>query len=248
MLLCRRQNSTVTVHLFARHFSSGKFSNRKNPEKARRRAVLTEIARKSGDLNKYAIDTKGLDRPITTRSVGQIVNEYTPPERGYRASLLSKKGWLQRWEAFKMKLVTTYSIGIIKRYAKPFKVIAFAKEAEKLFSEVNTALASSDKKSLLDLTTENAYQGLRKEYHNQKVSWTLVSTVRRPKVVHARVIPVLTKENYFAQVTVRLHTTQVECAGMLALFSSAPNVPDNACQSLSGMPSIYSEVGCLLRC
>eukprot|EP00118_Oscarella_pearsei_P006416 m.28904 g.28904 ORF g.28904 m.28904 type:complete len:206 (+) comp31094_c0_seq3:162-779(+) len=179
---------------------------------------------------------------------GQIVNEYTPPERGYRASLLSKKGWLQRWEAFKMKLVTTYSIGIIKRYAKPFKVIAFAKEAEKLFSEVNTALASSDKKSLLDLTTENAYQGLRKEYHNQKVSWTLVSTVRRPKVVHARVIPVLTKENYFAQVTVRLHTTQVECAGMLALFSSAPNVPDNACQSLSGMPSIYSEVGCLLRC
>eukprot|EP00118_Oscarella_pearsei_P006418 m.28909 g.28909 ORF g.28909 m.28909 type:complete len:111 (+) comp31094_c0_seq6:162-494(+) len=72
---------------------------------------------------------------------GQIVNEYTPPERGYRASLLSKKGWLQRWEAFKMKLVTTYSIGIIKRYAKPFKVIAFAKEAEKLFSEVNTALA-----------------------------------------------------------------------------------------------------------
>ena len=36
-----------------------------------------------------------------------------------------------------------------------------------------------------------------------------MSTVERPRVVHVRVAPVGTKDNLFAQITVKMHTEQV---------------------------------------
>ncbi|XP_065839439.1 large ribosomal subunit protein mL45-like isoform X2 [Oscarella lobularis] len=208
-MILARVHLALPLRVVSRRIASGKFSNRRNPDKAKKRAAVIEAARKRGDLDKFTIRQANMERPITLKSVGQIVNEYTPPEKEYRKSLITKAGWIQRWESLKMKLITTYSIGIIKRYVKPFKVIPFAKEAEKLYCEANSALAQNDKKALLELTTENAYQTLRKEYPNQRISWKFVETLSRPRVVHARVAPLLTKENYFAQVTVRLHTKQI---------------------------------------
>ena len=55
-------------------------------------------------------------------------------------------------------------------------------------------------------------QALRQEYFppNRQLHWRYVSTMSRPKVVNVRVNPVETKENLFAQVTVRLHSKQVK--------------------------------------
>lgn len=44
-----------------------------------------------------------------------------------------------------------------------------------------------------------------------------MSAVSRPKVVHVRVAPVATKDNLFAQITVKIHSKQVRIYGHLEL-------------------------------
>ena len=39
--------------------------------------------------------------------------------------------------------------------------------------------------------------------------WELKEEIERPKVVSAKVVPLETKDNYFAQVVVRMHSSQV---------------------------------------
>ena len=55
------------------------------------------------------------------------------------------------------------------------------------------------------------FQSLRKEFGttDKHLHWRFVSSVERPRVVHCRVAPVDTKDNLFAQVTVKLNTEQV---------------------------------------
>lgn len=54
-------------------------------------------------------------------------------------------------------------------------------------------------------------QALRKEFFpdNKQLHWRFVKQNDRPQVVHARVVPVDSKENLFAQVTVKINSEQV---------------------------------------
>lgn len=52
-------------------------------------------------------------------------------------------------------------------------------------------------------------QSLKAEFEGKRFEWRIEQTLQRPRVVSARTAPVLTKENLFAQVVVRLHTAQV---------------------------------------
>lgn len=55
------------------------------------------------------------------------------------------------------------------------------------------------------------WQGFMKEFFEpkKKFHWRFISTIERPRVVHAVVSSIETKENLFAQVIVRLNINQV---------------------------------------
>lgn len=49
---------------------------------------------------------------------------------------------------------------------------------------------------------------------NKSVRWQFVQSLEPPRVVHVRTTDMLSKENLYAQVTVRLHTQQVKMQGL----------------------------------
>lgn len=53
------------------------------------------------------------------------------------------------------------------------------------------------------------YQTLAAEFEHRRFVWELRREIERPRVVNAKLVPVNTKDNYFAQVVVRLNSTQV---------------------------------------
>ena len=55
------------------------------------------------------------------------------------------------------------------------------------------------------------FQALSNEFFppNKNLHWRFVSAVTRPQVVHVRVGQVQTKDNLFAQITVKIHSKQV---------------------------------------
>lgn len=44
---------------------------------------------------------------------------------------------------------------------------------------------------------------------NKTLRWSFIKSIEPPRVVHARVTDIITQDNLFAQLTVRLHTQQV---------------------------------------
>ena len=62
---------------------------------------------------------------------------------------------------------------------------------------------------LHDLVTEWAFSKVVSQVKLKQIRWSFVKTIEPPKVVHVRTTNVISKENIFAQVTVRFHTQQV---------------------------------------
>jgi len=147
--------------------------------------------------------------PLIIDTVGSILNEYVPVQK--KKLFFTPTGIKQRWEAFKMFIISTYSIAFIKRYTKPFKLRDFAVGAQKTFIEVNTALQENDFMHLRDLCTINVADALKRQFldGNRRIYWRHIRTITPPRIVHARVAPVQEKENLFAQVTVKMHTEQI---------------------------------------
>lgn len=51
--------------------------------------------------------------------------------------------------------------------------------------------------------------------------WNFVDSIEPPRTVHCRTTDLLTKDNLYAQVTVRFHTRQVRCASLRKNFYAA---------------------------
>ena len=52
-------------------------------------------------------------------------------------------------------------------------------------------------------------QTLKREFEQRRFVWELQEQVERPRVVGAKLVPLESKDNYFGQVVVRTHTSQV---------------------------------------
>ncbi|XP_057293888.1 39S ribosomal protein L45, mitochondrial-like [Hydractinia symbiolongicarpus] len=146
-------------------------------------------------------------------STGEIFSSYVPVEN--KAFILSIKGLGQRWEALKAFVMTTYAIAMIKRKAKPFKAVDFAKTAQKKFIDVNNAIQQENaelaKIAMKDHATLMVIKGLSNQFLNpsRKVHWRFIQEIERPRVVHGRITAVYDKDNLYAQITVRMHTEQI---------------------------------------
>lgn len=153
------------------------------------------------------------DQGFKIDSTGQIFSSYVPVEK--KEFVLSGKGLGQRWEAIKASVMSTYAIAMIKRKAKPFKVVEFAKIAQRKFIDVNNALQQENNKNaelkMKDDATLLVIKGLTRQFldPSRKVYWRFIKEIDRPRVVHARITAVYEKENIYAQVTVRMHSEQI---------------------------------------
>ncbi|XP_028399405.1 39S ribosomal protein L45, mitochondrial-like [Dendronephthya gigantea] len=174
----------------------------------RRRSIPDSLYQKP-DIPEQLMKYNEYRDRIVVDSPGGMLSTYAPITK--KSSIFTIEGWKQRWKSFKDGIISTYSIGIIKRSVKPFKVREFAKEAENTFIDVNTCLANGDKTGLQEKTSLTAYYGFVKEFFDakKKFHWHFVSSVERPRIVHAAVSSLEVKENLFAQVVVRLNIDQI---------------------------------------
>ncbi|XP_032222441.2 probable 39S ribosomal protein L45, mitochondrial isoform X2 [Nematostella vectensis] len=184
---------------------SSPFGKRVNPMAAQRESFLKNFP----NAKDMAPSKDNQESALVIDSVGTVVSNYVPLDK--KAFILTPTGIKQRWNAFKMSLWTVYSLAFVRRYCKPFKLREFAKDAQNLFIQVNKALEDKNKRKLEELATGSVYHALRKEFFppSKQLHWRYVKELERPRVVHARVIPVDSKENLFAQVTVKMNSEQV---------------------------------------
>lgn len=97
----------------------------------------------------------------------------------------------------------------VRSFDEDFDTPEFCKLAEKIYISAHECLVEQDKYKIREFVTERAYPEVRHNVRNKTIHWKLLESIELPRVVHARCTDVVTKENIFAQITVRFHTKQV---------------------------------------
>ena len=69
--------------------------------------------------------------------------------------------------------------------------------------------------------------------------WKFIQQIQRPRVVNAKIVPMESRENYFAQVVVRLHSSQVKQQPRERISVTSP--------FFLQIMAVYNAVGHVLR-
>lgn len=96
----------------------------------------------------------------------------------------------------------------IRNYDEDFDKNDFAIQAQEIYIKAHEAIANKDKKALRELVSERAYPEMKHNVKDKTIRWKFLKSLEPPKVLHARCTEMITKENVFGQITVRLHTQQ----------------------------------------
>lgn len=107
------------------------------------------------------------------------------------------------------KSKTMLAIRKIRQYEEDFDVPKFCKEATDIYIKMHELLAKRDEENLIDYVTERAYPEVIHNIEKKTIRWKYLKDIELPRIVQARTTEIITKENSFAQVTVRFHTQQV---------------------------------------
>ena len=68
---------------------------------------------------------------------------------------------------------------------------------------------SRDYNKLHEYATEKIYPEMKSNVEKKTIYWQFVKSLEPPRTVSARVQDIITKDNHFAQIIVRMHTQQV---------------------------------------
>lgn len=142
-------------------------------------------------------------------STGAVFEGYIPPEGDGKVSPVSTQGAKQSLQFLEKKTKTMLSIRKIKQFDEDFETKEFCKHATDIYLKMHEAMAAGDKDGLIQYVTERAYPEVIHNIQNKSIRWKYIKDIELPRIVHARHTDVVTKENIFAQVTVRFHTQQV---------------------------------------
>ncbi|XP_076268453.1 mitochondrial ribosomal protein L45 [Rhynchophorus ferrugineus] len=153
------------------------------------------------------------ERQFFISSTGATFEPYVPPEGDGKVSVLSKEGTKQGFQFLEKKAKSMISIRKIKQFDEEFESATFCKEATEIYLKMHEMMAAQDKEGLIKYVTERAYPEVIYNIDNKTLRWKYIKDVELPRIVHARHTDIITKENIFAQVTVRFHTQQ-----MLAIY------------------------------
>lgn len=101
----------------------------------------------------------------------------------------------------------------IRTYEEEFDTDTFPSIAQDVYIEAHKFMAERNKHQLREFVTERAYPEMMHNTKDKTIHWKFLKSLEPPRVVHARVTDIISKENLYAQVTVRFHTQQ-----MLAIY------------------------------
>ncbi|KAL5286761.1 MRPL45.2 family protein [Megaselia abdita] len=150
-----------------------------------------------------------LDRPFHISCTGGIFEPYVPPEGDGRKSLLSSIGAKQKFEFLEKKSKSMLAVRKIRNYEEEFETDEFGQVAQDIYIKAHEQIALKDKHALREFITERAYPEMMHNVKDKTIHWKFLQSLEPPRLVHARVTDVISKENLFAQITVRFHTQQL---------------------------------------
>lgn len=148
------------------------------------------------------------EKPFFISSTAGTFEAYVPPEGDGKLSAASRAGAKQKLQFLEKKGKSMIAIRKIRQFDEDFDAKDFAEKAQEIYIEAHKALADFDKVRLHQTVTERAYPVVTHQARSKTIRWQFLGSLEPPQVVHARCTDVLSKENIFAQVTVRFHTKQ----------------------------------------
>lgn len=151
------------------------------------------------------------DKPMLISCTGSVFEPYVPPEGDGLASIISEKGVEQRFTELKMKGKSFMQMRKIKPFEDDFDSKIFSERALDIYIEAHQLLEniSKNEDKLHELVTEKAYPEMVWKLDKKTVRWRFIESLEPARVVHVRTTDLLSKENVYAQLTVRFHCKQI---------------------------------------
>ncbi|XP_011871256.1 PREDICTED: probable 39S ribosomal protein L45, mitochondrial [Vollenhovia emeryi] len=149
------------------------------------------------------------ERPAYISNTSTIFESYVAPEGDGKFSVITKEGVKQKYTFMEKKGKSLMALRKIKSFDDTFKTSFFLEEALEIYQKAHEALAAKNRQELLKYVTELVYPKITHNMMNKTVHWKFLESLEPARLVHARTTSVLTKENVFAQLTVRFHTQQI---------------------------------------
>ncbi|VDI15496.1 large subunit ribosomal protein L45 [Mytilus galloprovincialis] len=149
-------------------------------------------------------------KPISISSTSNVLEQYVPPEGDGKTSLISKTVTKDKLSEFGKTGKSYNAIRKIKQFEEHFSSKTFPSEAIEIFKEAQKLIEDVEKNEdrLHELVTEYAYPQMTVGLDTKTMRWNFVDSIEPPRTVHCRTTDLLTKDNLYAQVTVRFHTRQ----------------------------------------
>lgn len=133
---------------------------------------------------------------------------YVPPEGDGKRSVFTKVGAKQNLQFVEKKSKSMMAVRKIRQYDDNFDPREFAVKGQEIYVEAHEAMMAKNKQRLRELVTEKSYPEMMHNVKYTTIRWKFLQSLEPPRVVHVRQHHLVTNENIFAQVTVRLHTQQ----------------------------------------
>lgn len=149
------------------------------------------------------------EKPSFISSTPTIFESYVAPEGDGKYSAITKEGAKQRITFLEKKGKSVMAIRKIKSFDDTFKTFYFIEEATEIYQKAHQALADKNKEELIKYVTETAYPKMIHNLMNKTIHWKFLESLEPTRLVQARTTDIITKENVFAQLTVRFHTQQI---------------------------------------
>jgi len=149
-----------------------------------------------------------IEKPFFTSSTGGVFEAYVPPEGDGKLSALSLGRAKQSMEFLTKKSKSMLAVRKIRSFDDDFDPKMFPQTAQDIYIKAHKALAEKDYDTLHSCATELSFPLMTDELRKCTLRWEFIKSLEAPRVVHARCTDVITKENIFAQVTVRFLTQQ----------------------------------------
>lgn len=150
-----------------------------------------------------------MERPFYLSATGGVFEPYVPPEGDGKVSPITTQGAKQKLQFLEKKTKTMMAIRKIRSFEEDFDAPDFCQTALEIYKLVHKYMVEKSLDKLEEVVTERAYPEVVHNIEYKTINWKFLKSLELPRIVHARCTNIVSKENIFAQVTVRLHTQQV---------------------------------------
>jgi len=154
------------------------------------------------------------ERSFSLNSTSEVFEPYVPPEGDGKMSILTIGGTKQTAIRLGKKTRSWQTFRKIRQYDEDFEDDEFAVQALDIYKDLHKTMSELkpdrvDRQKIRTLVTERAYPEVMANLWLKIVKWDFIESLEPARVVHARHTSLITKDNFFAQITVRFHTKQV---------------------------------------